>query len=83
MDCGRMALIAEQEKEIAHIEAANFVLLSLYREYSLLSLRKPLLKESCMRKMRQIKHDLRYLPQKELLIKVEKLYKPLLRKIGG
>lgn len=79
----RMALVSEKEKEIAAVEAANFILLSLYRNYSLLSLNDPAAKEGYMRKMQQIKQDLRYLTQKELLTKVEKLYKPLLQKMEG
>lgn len=79
----RMALVSEKEREIAAVETANFVLLSLYRNYSLLCLNDPAAKDGYKRKMQQIKQDLRYLTQKELLTKVEKLYKPLLQKMEG
>lgn len=74
--------VAEAEKEIADIETANFVLLSLYREYSVRLLNNPSAKDDCITKMRQIKHDLRHLTKKELLVKVEQLYKPVLQKMG-
>lgn len=78
---GRMA-VAEAEQEIADIETANFILLSLYREYSVRMLNNPSVKDDCINKMRQIKYDLRHLTRKELLVKVEKLYKPVLQKMG-
>ena len=78
----RGVAVEENEKEIADVAAANFVLLSLYREYSLILLNNPAAKDDCIAKMRQIKHDLRHLTKKELLVKVQKLYKPLLQKMG-
>lgn len=80
VDC-RVA-VAEAEKEIADIETANFILLSLYREYSVRLLNNPSAKDDCINKMRQIKYDLRHLTRKELLVKAEKLYKPILQKMG-
>ena len=75
--------ITKQEQEIAEIEMANFVLLSLYRNYSLQMMNNSSLKDECITKMRQIKHDLRYLSRKELISKVKTIYKPLLHNQGN
>lgn len=75
--------ITKQEQEIADIEMANFVLLSLYRNYSLQMMNNSSLKDEYITKMRQIKHDLRYLSRKELISKVKTIYKPLLHNQGN
>ncbi len=75
--------ILETEKEIAAVERANFILLSLYREYAIKSQHNEQLKEEYFGKMRQIKHDLRYLTHKELLVKTERIYRPALLKMKG
>ncbi len=75
--------VLETEREIAAVEQANFVLLSLYREYAVKSLYNETLKEEYWGKMRQIKNDLRYLTHKELLVKAEKVYRPMLLKMKG
>jgi len=73
--------IAKHENEIAQIEMANFILLSLYREYSIALLKRPSDKKIYINRMRQIKYDIKHLSSKELLHKVRTLYKPILQKI--
>ena len=73
--------VEQNEKEIAAIEMANFILLSLYREYSIRLLNNPSNKEIYISKMRQIKQDMRHLPRKELLMKVQRVYQPTLKQI--
>ncbi len=68
------------EQEISNTAEANFVLLSLYREYSIIMLNDENKKEECRRKMQQIKKDIRYLSEKELINKVKNIYLPLLQK---
>ena len=60
----RLDMIAN-ENEIQNIEDAHFVLLSLYREYSVRLLKNASAKEDCITKMRQIKKDMRYLDKQE------------------
>ena len=67
------------ENEIQNIEDAHFVLLSLYREYSVRLLKNASAKEDCITKMRQIKKDMRYLDKQELLNKVRNIYIPLIK----
>ncbi len=78
----RMAMI-ENEQQIANVEMAHFIMLSLYREYSKLMLKNPQDKDDYIRKMRQIKYDMRHLLRKELIIKANTLYKPILQKLEG
>ena len=78
----RMAVI-ESEKQIAEVEMAHFIMLSLYREYSKLMLDNPSDKEKYLSKMRQIKHDLKHLLRSELITKANDLYKPILKKLKG
>ena len=78
----RMAMI-ENEQQIANVEMAHFIMLSLYREYSKLMLKNPQDKDDYIRKMRQIKYNMRHLLRKELIIKANTLYKPILQKLEG
>ncbi len=78
----RMAII-ENEQQIADVEMAHFIMLSLYREYSKLMMENQSDKESYISKMRQIKHDMRHLLRNELIIKANTLYKPILQKLRG
>ena len=80
MENHRMA-VAEQEQKINDIEMAHYILLSLYREYSIRLLKKPQNKENYVTKMRQIKHDMRYLTRQELIYKVQQLYLPNLKRM--
>lgn len=82
MVCSRMAII-EGEKQIAEVEMAHFIMLSLYREYSKLMLENPMDKEEYVGKMRQIKYDMKHLLRDELITKANKLYKPVLQKLKG
>ncbi|MBE6443439.1 MAG: hypothetical protein E7020_02085 [Alphaproteobacteria bacterium] len=78
----RMVMI-ENEQQIANVEMAHFIMLSLYREYSKLMLKNPQDKDDYIKKMRQIKYDMRHLLRKELIIKANSLYKPILQKLEG
>lgn len=78
----RMVMI-ENEQQIADVEMAHFIMLSLYREYSKLMLKNPQDKDDYIKKMRQIKYDMRHLLRKELIIKANSLYKPILQKLEG
>ncbi len=78
----RMVMI-ENEQQIANVEMAHFIMLSLYREYSKLMLKNPQDKDDYIKKMRQIKYDMRHLLRKELIIKANTLYKPILQKLEG
>lgn len=80
MENSRM-VIKEYEKKLSNIENAHFVMLSLYREYSVMMLNNPYKKENCIARMRQIKNDLKHLTRDELLSKVELVYKPILQKV--
>ena len=80
MENSRM-VIKEYEKKLSNIENAHFVMLSLYREYSVMMLNNPYKKETCIARMRQIKNDLKHLTRDELLSKVELVYKPILQKV--
>lgn len=75
--------IVENEQQIANVEMAHFIMLSLYREYSKLMLQNPEDKDDYVRKMRQIKYDIRHLLRNELIIKANTLYKPILQKLEG
>lgn len=70
-----------KEQQIQNIENANFVLLSLYREYSIKLLNGHLSKEDCISKMKQIKKDIKYLDKQELISKVKYVYIPILKQL--
>ena len=74
-------VIKEHEKRLSNIENAHFVMLSLYREYSIMMLNNYYKKETCIARMRQIKNDLKYLTKDQLLAKAENIYKPILQKM--
>ncbi len=73
--------ISLSEDEIDDVAKANFILLSLYREYSIIMLNDESQKVDCCCKMQQIKKDIRYLSEKELLEKAKKIYLPILREV--
>ena len=73
-----MAIIQDKD-DIAKAEIANFILLSLYREYSKALLNNPVNKNIYINKMRQIKYDIQHLKGDALLEKVKTLYKPALQ----
>ena len=74
------AMIKEEDHDI-ELEHAYFVMLSLYREYSIEMLQNLAPKQECLAKMRAIKEDMKHLEHPQLLNKVEKLYTPLLKQM--
>ena len=69
--------VTDFENMVETIENANFIMLSLYREYSKILL-KGKDKEYCKKQMQLINHDMLYLDKPKLLLKVQKIYLPLL-----
>ena len=78
MEDYRMAVIHDKD-EIAKSEMANFILLSLYREYSKALLNNPINKNVYINKMKQIKYDIQHLKGDALLEKVRTSYHPALK----
>ena len=76
----RMDLMQNKHK-VQNIEDAHFVLLLLYREYSIRLLQNAATKEDCIIKMQQIKKDITELSPQELISKAEQIYLPLLGKL--
>ncbi len=76
----RMDLMQNKHK-VQNIEDAHFVLLLLYREYSIRLLQDAATKEDCIIKMQQIKKDITELSPQELISKAEQIYLPLLGKL--
>ena len=76
----RMDLMQNKHK-VQNIEDAHFVLLLLYREYSIRLLQDEATKEDCIIKMQQIKKDITELSPQELILKAEQIYLPLLGKL--
>ena len=70
--------VADFENMVERIENANFVMLSLYREYSKILLKEQD-KEYCKKQMRLINHDMLYLDKPQLILKVQEIYVPLLK----
>ncbi len=72
-----MALSTQDELAV-QIEQANFVMLSLYREYSkrLLQNRYNIYYE---KQMQRIRHDMMYLDKAQMVVKVRQVYVPLLK----
>lgn len=72
-----MALSTQDELAV-QIEQANFVMLSLYREYSkrLLQNRYNIYYE---KQMQRIRHDMMYLDKAQMVTKVRQVYVPLLK----
>ncbi len=71
--------VANIENDIANIEMAHYIMLSLYREYSVLMMKNSSGKEEYITKMRQIKNDIKYLNKVELVEKANKFYKKILQ----
>lgn len=76
----RMDIMLNKHK-VQNIEDAHFVLLLLYREYSIRLLQDTATKEDCIIKMKQIKKDITELSENELITKAEQIYLPLLGKL--
>ena len=70
--------VADFENMVERIENANFVMLSLYREYSKILLKEQD-KEYCKKQMRLINHDMLYFDKPQLILKVQEIYVPLLK----
>ncbi len=70
--------VTEAENLVEDIENANFVMLSLYREYSKILLQGKD-KEYCKKQMQLITHDMLYLDKPQLILKVREIYVPLLQ----
>ena len=71
--------IKNNEEDIAKVEQAHYILLSLYREYSIILLNDASKKDYCISKMRQIKNDIKFLTRKQLIEKSETFYKKILQ----
>ncbi len=74
-------MVVKNDDELAvQVEQANFIMLSLYREYS-----KKLLenKDNAFfeKQMQLIKHDMMYLDKKQMVTKTQQIYVPILKKI--
>lgn len=70
--------MSTQDELAVQIEQANFVMLSLYREYSkrLLQNRYNIYYE---KQMQRIRHDMMYLDKAQMVVKVRQVYVPLLK----
>ena len=68
------------KESVANIEIAHYIMLSLYREYSIQMLNNPNKKSEYVPLMRQIKNDIKYLSKVELVEKADKFYKKILQK---
>lgn len=70
--------MSTQDELAVQIEQANFVMLSLYREYSkrLLQNRYNIYYE---KQMQRIRHDMMYLDKAQMVAKVRQVYVPLLK----
>lgn len=71
--------VANDENDVANIEMAHYIMLSLYREYSILMVKNSSEKNVYVAKMRQIKNDIKYLNTVELIEKANKFYKKILQ----
>ncbi len=71
----------QNKHKVQNIEDAHFVLLLLYREYSIRLLQDATTKDDCIIKMQQIKKDITELSAQELILKAEQIYLPLLSKL--
>lgn len=69
------------ENELAvQIEQANFIMLSLYREYSKLLLQNKY-NVYYEKQMQLIKHDMMYLDKRQMLNKAQQVYVPILKEM--
>lgn len=69
------------ENELAvQIEQANFIMLSLYREYSKLLLQNKY-NVYYEKQMQFIKHDMMYLDKRQMVNKAQQVYVPILKEM--
>ncbi|MBS4773576.1 MAG: hypothetical protein KHX55_04800 [Proteobacteria bacterium] len=69
------------ENELAvQIEQANFIMLSLYREYSKLLLQNKY-NVYYEKQMQLIKHDMMYLDKRQMVNKAQQVYVPILKEM--
>lgn len=73
--------IENNKSDIVNIESAHYIMLSLYREYSILMLKNGAKKDEYAAKMRQIKNDIKYLNKVELIEKSNKFYRKILQSL--
>jgi hypothetical protein len=71
--------LTKGKESLANAEIAHYIMLSLYREYSILMLNNPDKKSEYVTKMRQIKNDMKYLSKDEIIEKAENFYKKILQ----
>ena len=71
--------IKNNKTDIGNLEIAHYIMLSLYREYSILMMKNASNKDEYVAKMRQIKNDIKYLNKVELIEKSDKFYKKILQ----
>lgn len=74
-------MVINEKNELAvQIEQANFIMLSLYREYS-----KRLLQNKYNvyyeKQMQRIKHDMMYLDKQQMVAKAQQVYVPTLKEM--
>lgn len=74
-------MVINEKNELAvQIEQANFIMLSLYREYS-----KRLLQNKYNvyyeKQMQRIKHDMMYLDKRQMVAKAQQVYVPTLKEM--
>lgn len=73
--------IKSHKTDLVNIEMAHYIMLSLYREYSIFVMKNVENKDEYITKMRQIKNDMKYLNKAELIEKSNKFYKRILQNI--
>ena len=71
--------LTKGKESLANAEIVHYIMLSLYREYSILMLNNPDKKSEYVTKMRQIKNDMKYLSKDEIIEKAENFYKKILQ----
>lgn len=71
-------VVNEKDELAVQVEQANFIMLSLYREYS-----KRLLQNKYNvyyeKQMQRIKHDMMYLDKRQMVTKAQQVYVPTLK----
>ncbi len=72
-------VIKSVNNTVQNIETANFIMLSLYREYAKFVMQGKNVDIS-KKRMRQINSDLLYLDKPQLIMKVRDVYAPLLHR---
>ena len=73
--------IKNNKSDVVNLENAHYIMLSLYREYSICMLNNAAKKDEFAAKMRQIKNDMKYLNNDELIEKTNKFYKKILQSL--